>query len=178
MARIEVLSWRPTYCENPYVFGALAFAHVKNEKLKVQVERCIFTGNIRGVKWYKLWRMEPREARYYVSREITFDEALMAMICRDLNKGKEKFHLCWSLLMMEKLVWRSQTMYTNLLPFIREGLNVQKLSVTISLCLIGRKRTVKPIHMFGYADLVTIVEEIEGSMPRSIQEAIKGVEGQ
>jgi len=41
----------------------LRFTHIKNDKLKVQIKNCIFIEYIKGVKRYKLWRFEPKEAR-------------------------------------------------------------------------------------------------------------------
>jgi len=55
---MKVWSGRPAYYENLRVFGALAFAHVKKEKLEAWVERCIFIICVKGVKGYKLWMLE------------------------------------------------------------------------------------------------------------------------
>jgi len=45
------------------------------------------------MKGYKLWRIEPREARCFMSKDITFNETQMTMMCIDLEKGKEKKHV-------------------------------------------------------------------------------------
>jgi len=64
------------------VFEALAYAHIKKDKLVVRVVKCIFIGYLEGVKGYKLWK-----SKYGVGSRV--------LISRDhgdfrtINKGKE-----------------------------------------------------------------------------------------
>lgn len=51
---MAIWSGIPTNFSNWRVFGALAFAHVKQDKLKAQVVKCTFIGYTDGVKGYKL----------------------------------------------------------------------------------------------------------------------------
>ena len=44
------IEWKPCILWNLKVFNALAFTHVKNDKLEAQNERCIFIGYIVGAK--------------------------------------------------------------------------------------------------------------------------------
>jgi len=55
---MEVWSGRPADYSNLKVFGALAFANVKQDKLDYIAAKCIFIGYPEGVKGYKLWKME------------------------------------------------------------------------------------------------------------------------
>jgi len=75
------------------VFNALTFAYVKKDKLEARLERCIFIGYVEGVTRYKLWRLKPEEVRYFVSRDVTFDETRMTMMHKDLKIGEKKVHV-------------------------------------------------------------------------------------
>ena len=115
------------------MFGVSLFVHVKKGKSEARVERCIFIQYVHGVKRYKLWRLDLREVRYFMSKDVTFDNTRMTMMCkditfdniqmtmmcRDLEKRQEKIHVeveSWSLLLRDQIVWRHHTMFTNLLP--------------------------------------------------------------
>lgn len=58
------------------------------------------------MKGYKLWRLELGEARCFVSRDVIFDETRMVMMCKDLEKGKEKIHVDVEPSIMNQTVWR------------------------------------------------------------------------
>ena len=81
---MEVWSGRPTDYSNLKVFGALAFSHVRQDKLDARVVKCIFIGYPEGAKGYKLWKMEPGGSTFIISRDVTFDETRMGMKCKDL----------------------------------------------------------------------------------------------
>ena len=68
---MEVWNGRLADYENLRVYGALAFSHVKKDKLEAWTKKCIFIGYIKGVKWYNLWRLDSGETMFFVSREIT-----------------------------------------------------------------------------------------------------------
>ena len=51
---MEVWSGKLVNYSNLRVFGALAYAHVKKDKLEPRVERCIFLGYAEGVEGYRL----------------------------------------------------------------------------------------------------------------------------
>jgi len=86
---MEVWSGRPADYSNLKVFGALAFAHVRQDKLDARVVKCIFIGYPEGVKGYKLWKMEPGGSKFIISRDVTFDETCMRMKCKDLETSSE-----------------------------------------------------------------------------------------
>ena len=92
---MEVWSGRPANYSNLKVLGALAFAHVRQDKLDGRVVKCIFIGYPEGVKGYKLWKMEHGGSKFIISRDVTFDETRMGMKCKDLETYK-KFSLRWS----------------------------------------------------------------------------------
>jgi len=86
---MEVWSGRPADYSNLKVFGVLAFAHVKQDKLNARAVKCIFMGYPKGVKGYKLWKMEPGGSKFIISRDVTFDETCMGMKCKDLETSSE-----------------------------------------------------------------------------------------
>ena len=70
---MEGWSGEPPNYSGLKVFGSLAFAHVKQEKLDARAVKCVLIGYPEGVKWYKWWKLEPGEIRFIISRHVTFD---------------------------------------------------------------------------------------------------------
>jgi len=69
------------------VFGCLAYAHVKQEKLEPREKRYLFVEYPTGVKGYKLWNLESSMPRTMVSRDVTFDEG---STIRDIEVNDQK----------------------------------------------------------------------------------------
>ena len=86
---MEVWSGIPADYSNLKVFGTLAFAHVKQDKLDARAVKCVFMGYPKGVKGYKLWKMKPGGLKFIISRDVTFDETRMRMKCKDLETSSE-----------------------------------------------------------------------------------------
>lgn len=55
-------------------YGCQAYAHVKQDKLDPRPLKCCFIGYPNGVKGYKLWNLESKGLRCFVSRGVTFDK--------------------------------------------------------------------------------------------------------
>jgi len=55
---MEVWSGKPADYSSLKVFGALAYAHIKQDKLEPRALICVFIGFPEGVKGYKLWKLE------------------------------------------------------------------------------------------------------------------------
>ena len=55
-------------------FGCKVFAHVKQGKLEARALKCVMIGYQRGVKGYRLWCVEPGNAKVIISRDVTFWE--------------------------------------------------------------------------------------------------------
>ena len=83
---MKVWSGRPTDYSNLKVFGALVFAH---DKLDARAVKCVFIGYPKGVKGYKLWKMEPGGSKFIISRDVTFDETRMGIKCKYLKTSSE-----------------------------------------------------------------------------------------
>ena len=90
---MEVWSGSPADYSNLRVFGALAYAHVKKDKLDARVVKCLFLGYAEGVKGYRLWRLDPKPFKLIISRDVTFDETRMRMYSENSECGKEKTHI-------------------------------------------------------------------------------------
>lgn len=72
------------------IFICLAYACTNDGKLESQALKCIFVGYPEGVKGYKLCLEKPKKHKFFISRDITFNELQMA---RTLKK---KIILRWS----------------------------------------------------------------------------------
>ena len=55
-----------------YVFGSIAYYHVRESKLDPRAKKALFMGITSGVKRYRLWCPETRKVIF--SRGVTFDE--------------------------------------------------------------------------------------------------------
>src|SRR4030067_1462565 len=83
---MEVWSGQPADYSTLKVFGSLAYAHIKQDKLDARAVKCVFIGYPEGVKGYKLWRMDSGGgSKFIISRDVTFDETRMGMKCKDSN---------------------------------------------------------------------------------------------
>jgi len=52
--------------------------------------KCIFIKYVYGVMGYKLWRLKLGEV---VRRDVTLNVTQIDMMCKDLEKGKERIHV-------------------------------------------------------------------------------------
>jgi len=83
---MEVLSGKPEDYSSLKVFGALTYAHIKQDKLEPKALKCVFIGYPEGVKGYKLWKSESSGgSKFLISRDVTFDETCMGMKYKDLE---------------------------------------------------------------------------------------------
>jgi len=82
----EVWSGKPADYLSLKVYGALAYAHIKQHKLEPITLKCVFIGYPEGVKGYKLWKLESSGgSKVLISRDVIFDENRMGMKCKDLE---------------------------------------------------------------------------------------------
>ena len=90
---MEVWSGSPVDYSNLRVFGALAYAYVKKDKLDARAVRCLFLGYVEGVKGYRLWRLDPKPSKLIINKDVTFNETRMRMYSENSECGKEKTHI-------------------------------------------------------------------------------------
>ncbi|MDV3146702.1 MAG: reverse transcriptase domain-containing protein [Sweet potato little leaf phytoplasma] len=75
---IEKWSGHPPDLSNLRVFGCVAYAHSREGKLDNRAKKCLFLGYPQGVKGYRLWCIEKGEEKCIISRDVTFDESIIA----------------------------------------------------------------------------------------------------
>ena len=74
----EIWFGHPPSLKQLKVFGCVAYAHIRQDKLEPRAVKCIFLGYPEEVKGYKLWCLEAGFKRCLVSRDVVFNESEMA----------------------------------------------------------------------------------------------------
>src|SRR4051812_11190612 len=74
----EVWSGHPPDLDKLRVFGCVAYAHIRRDKVEPRALKCMFMGYPEGVKAYRLWCLEPGHRRCITSRDVVFNEGEMA----------------------------------------------------------------------------------------------------
>ena len=74
----EVWSGHPPSYDRLRVFGCVAYAHIRKDKLQPRAIKCMFLGYPQGVKGYRLWCLEPEHKRCIISHDVVFNESEMA----------------------------------------------------------------------------------------------------
>ena len=174
---MEVWSGIPADYSNLKVFGALAFAHVKHDKLDARAVKCIFIGYPEGVKGYKLWKMEPGGSKFIISSDVAFDETCMGMKCKDLETsskvGIEKIQFEMESTTDER-EGEDQT------PVLDESEGQEIIDLDYQLARDRERRQINPPVRYSYADLICYalkaVEELQDSEPKNFREALESNE--
>src|SRR3954463_402737 len=73
----EVWSGYPPNLDKVRVIGCVAYAHIRQDKVELRAQRCMFMGYPKGVKAYRLWFLEPGHRRCITSRDVVFNEVKM-----------------------------------------------------------------------------------------------------
>ena len=68
----EVGSGHPPSYDRLRVFGCVAYAHVRQDKLEPIAIKYMFLGYPAGVKGYSLWCLEPGHRRCIISCDVLF----------------------------------------------------------------------------------------------------------
>lgn len=75
----EEVWWKyPHYLDKLRLFGCLAYAQIRQDKVKPRALRCMFIGYPKGVKAYRLLWLEPYHMRCIISQDVVFNEMEMA----------------------------------------------------------------------------------------------------
>ena len=84
----EVWLGHPPSYDRLRVFGCVAYAYIRQDKLEPRTIKCMFLGYPQGVKRYKLWCLEPGHRRYIISRDVVFNESEMAYKTKSIVEDK------------------------------------------------------------------------------------------
>ena len=74
----EIWSNHPPKLDQLKVFGCVAYAHIRQDKLDPSVVKCMFLGYPEGVKGYKLWCLELGHKKCLISRDVVLNENIIA----------------------------------------------------------------------------------------------------
>lgn len=70
---------------NLKVFGCVANAHTRQDKLDARAKKHAFLGYPPGVKGFKSWSLEPGEKKCFMNRDVVFDETKMRYPLKIIN---------------------------------------------------------------------------------------------
>ncbi|CAJ2678716.1 unnamed protein product [Trifolium pratense] len=149
---MEVWSGKPADYSNLKIFGALAFAHVKQDKLDARAVKCVFIGYPEGVKGYKLWKMEPGGSKFIISRDFEVEPS---------TDEREK---------------EDETQVPD------ESGSDETTVPDYQLARDRERRVIRPPNRLGYADLIcyalNAAEEVQDSEPKNFREASESIDSQ
>ena len=63
----------PTSAHHPRIFGCIAYAHIRQDKLEPRALKCCFIGYPDGVEGYKLWCLEEGFKKCMIIRDVVFN---------------------------------------------------------------------------------------------------------
>jgi len=183
---MEAWSGEPPDYSGLKVFGSLTFAHVKQGKLDARAVKCVFNGYPKGVKGYKLWKLEPSETRCIISRDVTFDESRLEMRSKeqkDNNLSSESTN--FEVEHYEILDHGSG----DTIDHTDQGeagdnkeLATQHDLSNYQLTRDREKRVIKPTKRYDHADVIcyalSVDEEIQNSESKTWREAIESEDNQ
>lgn len=168
---IELWRGKPADYTHLRVFGALAFAHIRQDKLAARAIKCAFIGYPAVIKGYKLWRMEPGEPKCIISRDVVFDETRMAMLSKDQKLDSTSTQVEVELPLNETLQQRNQT------EDLTDEQQPEPVVNDYNLVRDRARRNIIPPRRYGQADLIyyalNIGEGDQGSDPSNYTEAVQ-----
>ena len=155
------------------VFGCIAYAHIRQDKLEPRAIKCMFLGYPEGVKGYKLWCLEPGYKKCIISRDVVFKEDEMAMkISNEPKEANDNNQVTLEVNQTGKSTSSEEV----------QNLTEQEQSDydDYQLARDRIRREIRPPGRFGFADFtafaLTSASEIENSEPSTYEEAINSEE--
>ncbi|GJT30599.1 retrovirus-related pol polyprotein from transposon TNT 1-94 [Tanacetum coccineum] len=74
---MEMWSGHPSDYEMLRIFGCVAYPHDKQGKLEPRAVKCVLLGYPKGMKGYKLYRLDDESPKIVTSRNVVFNESVM-----------------------------------------------------------------------------------------------------
>ncbi|KAH9777913.1 hypothetical protein KPL71_007181 [Citrus sinensis] len=85
----EAWSGKPPDISNLKIFGCPAYAHVSQGKLEPRTVKGYFIGYPEGIKGYKIWSIDRKPSRTFISRDVVFNEDALPQLKEGIT-GVEK----------------------------------------------------------------------------------------
>lgn len=76
----ELSSSIPFNYEYLRIFNCVVYAHINEEKLKPRALKYIFLSYLEGFKGYKIWIDEFGRHKYFIRKDVVFNESNMAIL--------------------------------------------------------------------------------------------------
>src|SRR3954471_23054695 len=173
----EVWSGHPPDLDKLRVFGCVAYAHIRQDKVEPRALKCMFMGYPEGVKAYRLWCLEPGHRRCITSRDVVFNEAEVAFKKTD-DDGRSAEEL-------EQVEIPVEVEHVDAELHIpdeveEEAEDAEEVEETDDGYLLSRdrsRRVIKPPQRLGYADLIAYAlisaSEVLDDEPRDYKEVMR-----
>lgn len=81
----EAWSGKPLDISNLKIFGCPAYAHVSQGKLEPRTVKGYFIGYPEGIKGYKIWSIDRKPSRTFISRDVVFNEDALPQLKVETN---------------------------------------------------------------------------------------------
>src|SRR4051812_33274240 len=149
----EVWSGHPPDLDKLRVFGCVAYAHIRQDKVEPRALKCMFMGYLEGGKAYRLWCLKPGHRRCITSRDVVFNEAEMAFKKTDDGRSPEE---------LDQVEIPVEVEHVDAELHIpdeveEEAKGAEEIEETVNDYLLSRdrsRRAIKPPQRLGYADLI------------------------
>ena len=163
----EVWSGKPPDLSNLKVFGCPAYAHIRQGKLELRAVKGYFMGYPEGSKGYKIWSINGKPTRTFISRDVIFyEEALTQSRIETeiINASSEENRV----VELEVESPKEAKQHPNQTHSELEGYQLARDRI---------RRTIKMPERFGVADLISyalVVAEVETSEePATYKQAMR-----
>nr|KYP63308.1 Retrovirus-related Pol polyprotein from transposon TNT 1-94 [Cajanus cajan] len=177
----EVWSGRKVDYSELRVFGCIAYAHIKQDKLEPRALKFIFIGYPEGVKGYRLWCLEPGYKKCLISRDVVFNEIEMANLVKpskvEIHEKSQdqtiKIEVEFTVITEAKAATQRQQ------HILQQELDDEERSIqSYSLARDRERRAHKAPQRYGHADLVSFAFTVgldleDHDEPKSYSEAMR-----
>ncbi|XP_020600365.1 SWI/SNF complex subunit SWI3D [Phalaenopsis equestris] len=163
---------------NYEVFGCIAYAHVKQDKLEARALKCIFIGYPFETKCYKLWCLDQQKS--IISRDVVFDKSKMANLQSYITKNSAtKEDTPFEVELQQQQILTDQRTDVNNQGEVVEDqqeTEPENRSNDYSLVRDRQRRTIRPPERCGHADLISYALSVAEERPvESEDESYVGV---
>lgn len=177
---MELWSDAPADYSKLRVFGCLAYAHVRQDKLEPRALKCVFIGYPEGVNGYKVWNMESTGQKCFISRDVIFDETRMGYTKIEEHPSQQALVDQNSKIEVESTIEESVPQDLELMDnrILMDPVDIsqqqRKDLDSYNLARDRQRRQIKPPEKYGQADLawyaLNTAEKLDHKEPSSFKE--------